>query len=176
MAGGGGGGGGSALFLRGPWFRGFLGVASVLRLEAPRNQGAIDPVLYTLHARGHRIHHFVDALAVSRQVVRNLLALQISPSPAKYNITSAMVQTTKLARPRGKRSFMKNSTTGSSRKAIIAAMITVMKKTRPKYSRAIARRGARIPTPDWSDACCVEGQALTWTTTFRAPRGLCLSL
>ena len=42
-----------------------------------------------------------------------------------------MLHTTKLAKPRGRRSFMKNSTIGSSRNAIIVAMITVMKNTRP---------------------------------------------
>jgi len=42
-----------------------------------------------------------------------------------------MLHTTKLAKPRGMRSFMKKITRGSSRKAIIEAMITVMKKTRP---------------------------------------------
>jgi hypothetical protein len=43
-----------------------------------------------------------------------------------------MVHTTKLARPRGMRSFMKNTTSGSSRNAIIEAMMTVMKNTLPK--------------------------------------------
>jgi len=82
-----------------------------------------------------------------------------------------MLHTTKLASPRGMRSFMKNTTRGSSRNAIIAAMITVMKKTRPKYSSAMAAAAARIPTPNWSDFCV----DVFWTTTG-AVNILCLSL
>ena len=35
----------------------------------------------------------------------------------------------------------------------MAAMITVMKKIRPKYSSAMAAAAARIPTPNWRDFC-----------------------
>jgi hypothetical protein len=42
---------------------------------------------------------------------------------------------------------MKNSTAGSSRKEMIAAMMTVIKNTRPKYNRVITTPSARIPTP-----------------------------
>ena len=42
-----------------------------------------------------------------------------------------MLHTAKLATPRGSRSRMNNTTIGSSRNAIIDAMITVMKNTRP---------------------------------------------
>ena len=54
-----------------------------------------------------------------------------TPKPTKYRNTNEMLHTTKLAKPLGKRSFMKNSTIGSSRNAIIVAMTTVMKNTRP---------------------------------------------
>jgi hypothetical protein len=53
------------------------------------------------------------------------------PKPTRYSANSEMLQAKKLAKPRGRRSFMNVSTSGSSRKAIIAAMVTVMKKTRP---------------------------------------------
>jgi len=59
------------------------------------------------------------------------IASVYTPKPTKYRNTSEMLHATKLARPRGKRSFMKNSTSGSRRNAIIVAMITVIKNTRP---------------------------------------------
>ena len=48
-----------------------------------------------------------------------------------------MVQTTKLARLRGKRMRISSATNGSRMKAMITAIIEVMKKTRPKYRMAM---------------------------------------
>ncbi len=49
----------------------------------------------------------------------------------------------KLATARGMRSFTNAVTTGSSRNAIVIATTMVMKKTRPKYSRATRAAIAR---------------------------------
>jgi hypothetical protein len=53
----------------------------------------------------------------------------------------------KLATARGTLSFTKAVTTGSSRNAIVIATTMVMKKTRPKYSKAMPAAMARIVMP-----------------------------
>ena len=55
-----------------------------------------------------------------------------------------MLHTMKLATARGSRNFTNTVTIGSSRKAIVIAITTVMKNTRPKYSRAMLAAVASI--------------------------------
>ena len=54
-----------------------------------------------------------------------------------YRNSRAIVQTTKLARLRGKRMRISRPTKGSRIKAITTAVIDVMKNTRPKYRIAM---------------------------------------
>ena len=78
---------------------------------------------------------------------------EYAPIPITYRNNSAIVQTTKLARLRGKRMRISSATNGSRMKAMITAVIDVIKNTRPKYRIAItaakadaqAWRGAALP-------------------------------
>lgn len=54
-----------------------------------------------------------------------------APSPARYRHASHSAHARKLARPRGTLIRMNSFTTGSSKNAMMNAMMTVMKKTRP---------------------------------------------
>ena len=72
--------------------RGGVGIPTAVDItdmaDAPRPEprhhqhlAAVDSVLDALHTGGNGIHHVADARAVSRQVDRDLLALQIESQP-----------------------------------------------------------------------------------------------
>src|ERR1700682_6547755 len=69
-----------------------------------------------------------------------------SARPIKYSVSSVKLHTTKLDTGRGSRSFTNSVTTGSNRNAMMIAMTIVIRKTRPKYSSAIAAANASTVT------------------------------
>ena len=77
-----------------------------------------------------------------------------------------MLHTTKLATLRGKRMRISKATNGSRIKAMITAVIDVMKKTRPKYKTAITTPMATTGIARCRASCTALAAVLTgWVTS-----------
>ena len=81
-----------------------------------------------------------------------------------------MVQTTKLARLRGNRSRISSATNGSRMKAMVTAMMDVMKKSRPKYRIATITPTAMTGSARCRASCTVLVVRLTGLVTSATAR------